>query len=145
MMLVTTSRKPSDQVKAMARTLAKGFGAHYHNRGKSGVNAVLAEAEEKGATRVLFLWARHGNPDRIVVFDGEKGWLKPELLVSGFIFNRTSFREQGCALEATDAAGERILQLFEVKPGPNQILLSGRKLELIAGGTLQLELRFREG
>ncbi|MDP2717561.1 MAG: hypothetical protein Q8P02_02350 [Candidatus Micrarchaeota archaeon] len=142
-MLITTSRKPSDQVKAMARTLAKGLGAHYHNRGKAGVEAVLTEAEKKGASRVLFLWARHGNPDRIVVFDAEKGWLKPELAIRGFVFERAPFRAQGCDFSATDASGARFAALFEAKPGPNQILLSGQKLELYSGGVLRLELRFK--
>ncbi len=72
MMMITTSRKPSQQTRAIARTLADALGAGYLNRGKSGVESVLAEAEKAGAGKVLFVWERHGNPSRLVGFDLEK-------------------------------------------------------------------------
>ncbi len=72
MMLVTTSRKPGQLTRAMARTVADALGAAYLNRGKAGVDAVMAQAEKAGAKRVLFIWERKGNPSRMVVFDLEK-------------------------------------------------------------------------
>jgi len=69
MMMITTSRKPSQQTRAIARTLADALGAGYLNRGKSGVGSVLAEAEKAGAGKILFVWERHGNPSRMVGFD----------------------------------------------------------------------------
>ncbi len=72
MMLITTSRKPGQLTRAMARTVADALGAAYLNRGKAGVDAVMAEAEKAGASRVLFIWERQGNPSRLVVFDLEK-------------------------------------------------------------------------
>lgn len=72
MMLITTSRKPGQLTRAIARTLADALGAGYLNRGKSGIQAVFEEADQAGADQVLFVWERFGNPSRLVGFDMEK-------------------------------------------------------------------------
>ncbi len=69
MMFITTSRKPGQLTRAIARTLADALGGHYLNRGKAGVQSVLGEADEAGADKVLFVWERYGNPSRLVGFD----------------------------------------------------------------------------
>lgn len=69
MMFITTSRKPGQLTRAIARTLADALGAQYLNRGKAGVQSVLGEADEAGADKVLFVWERYGNPSRLVGFD----------------------------------------------------------------------------
>jgi|GEM_PF-6237237 len=72
MMLITTSRKPGQLTRSVARSLADALGAGYLNRGKAGVQSVLGEADEMGADKVLFVWERHGNPSRLVAFDMAK-------------------------------------------------------------------------
>ncbi|MBI2445532.1 hypothetical protein HYV43_04045 [Candidatus Micrarchaeota archaeon] len=72
MMLITTSRKPGQLTRAIARTLADALGAGYLNRGKSGIQAVFEEADGAGADKVLFVWERFGNPSRLVGFDMQK-------------------------------------------------------------------------
>lgn len=72
MLLLTTSRKPGQLTRSVARTLADALGAAYLNRGKAGVDTVLAEADSAGANKVLFLWERNGNPSRLVGFDLQK-------------------------------------------------------------------------
>ncbi len=77
-MLITTSRKPGQLTRAIARTLANGMGAEFLNRGKSGVDSVFAEAEKLGVSKVLFVWERNGNPSRLVAFDMEKAAEMPD-------------------------------------------------------------------
>lgn len=142
MMLVTTSRKPGQLTRAVARALAKAFGAEYLNRGKAGMDSVLGHAETLGISHVLFVWEKNGNPARLVAFDGD--WIEPEIQVQGVVFPRKSFRGQGGKITVEDDAGQVFKELFKPEPGPNKILLSGSKLSLFNSGELLLELRFKE-
>ncbi|MBI5225680.1 hypothetical protein HY994_00385 [Candidatus Micrarchaeota archaeon] len=72
MMLITTSRKPGQLTRAVARTIASALGAEYLNRGKGGLASVLVEAEKVNASKILFVWERYGNPSRLVGFDMAK-------------------------------------------------------------------------
>lgn len=142
MMLVTTSRKPGQLTRAVARTLAKGFGAEYLNRGKAGMDAVLGHAEKLGISHVLFVWEKHGNPAKLLAYNGD--WIQPELTIQGVVFPRKSFRGQGGTLSVGDAAGKASSKLFQAASGANQIFLSGSKLTLLSNSELLLELRFKE-
>ncbi|MBI4360370.1 hypothetical protein HY572_01205 [Candidatus Micrarchaeota archaeon] len=142
MMLVTTSRKPGQLTRSVARTLAKAFGAEYLNRGKAGMDSVLGHAETLGISHVLFVWEKNGNPARLVAFDGD--WIEPEIKIQGIVFPRKSFRGQGGQITVEDDFGQAFQRVFKPEPGPNQILLSRFKLSLINNGELLLELRFKE-
>lgn len=99
-MLLTTSRKPCQNTRSIARALAKLLGVHYANRGKSSFDKVAEWAEKKALTEILFVWEAHGNPSKIVAYDLEKdGWLEPEIAVKGANFPRIPFRRQGCEIQ----------------------------------------------
>ncbi|MCX8206158.1 MAG: hypothetical protein N3H30_02920 [Candidatus Micrarchaeota archaeon] len=73
---ITTSRKASQVSRRLARSLSNFFpGAHYENRGKRGMDSVLARARELGFTRVVLIYESHGNPGEIEFIDvGEDSW-----------------------------------------------------------------------
>ncbi len=83
MIYVTTSRKPSQATRRLAKWLALLFGGESENRGKRGVGEVVERASRKGFLRVLFIYEAKGNPSKLVFFDEEKGWLEPEIIIVG--------------------------------------------------------------
>ena len=134
---VTTSRKPSQLTRKLAKWLAIIFGGETENRGKRSVQETAARAAEKGYSRVLFIYETHGNPNRLVFFGEDSGWLEPEVLISGMDLPqakgpRVPGRVKAVAL---DKAGEKIAALFcpeereeetgdfvEMKAGANKIV-----------------------
>lgn len=80
-LLVTTSRKPGQLTRRVARTLALLLGAHYENRGKASVAEVGARAEQLGLLRLMFVYEAHGNPARLAFWQG--GWLEQEFRITG--------------------------------------------------------------
>lgn len=156
MMLVTTSRKPGQLTRSVARALSQILGGRFQNRGKSGFEEMAAMAERHGLSRILFVWEKNGNPDRLVFFDLEKAaelgeddnadknpWLKPELQVSGVVFPRVPFRKQGCTLKTEGQDGLKIGKLFLASEGENQMVISGKTLKAYNEKRLILELRIR--
>ncbi|MBI5036701.1 hypothetical protein HZC09_05150 [Candidatus Micrarchaeota archaeon] len=146
MMLLTTSRKPCQNTRAIARALAKLLGVHYANRGKSSFDKVAEWAERKALKEILFVWDAHGNPSKIVVYDLEEGaWVELELHIKGANFPRIPFRRQGCKIKAEDAFGRKAAKLFSHSSGPNTILLSSDGLKGFSEDKLVLELKFLKG
>jgi rRNA maturation protein Rpf1 len=82
-MYITTSRKPSDTTRRLARTIANFIGI-YENRGKKTIEDVVTRADELGENRVMIISQSGGNPNSLsfISVDGEWGWLEPEIIFS---------------------------------------------------------------
>ncbi|MFH1470131.1 MAG: hypothetical protein ABIF01_00120 [Candidatus Micrarchaeota archaeon] len=84
-MYLTTSRKPSITSKRLCRTLSallpRGI---YENRGKKSIEEVADRARQLGKSRVLLLYERQGNPDKLQFMGvgGEWKWLSPEVKIT---------------------------------------------------------------
>ena len=74
MMLITTSRKPGQLTRSVARVLSQVVGGRFENRGKASFDHMAGLAEKWGLSRILFVWEKNGNPDRLGGFDlGKNG------------------------------------------------------------------------
>lgn len=112
-LLVSTSRKPNQYTRTLARQLAHALRAGFENRGKRALSEMVAIAEQKGLTRLLLVYERHGNPHSLNFWaDGE--WLNPVIMLGG-----VNLRERGriklpreVTGKASDAEGKRLLKLF---------------------------------
>ncbi|MFH0836131.1 MAG: hypothetical protein V1834_03140 [Candidatus Micrarchaeota archaeon] len=112
-LFVSTSRKPSQHTRTLARQLAHALRATYDNRGKRSLSEVAAIAEQKGLTRLMIVYEKHGNPHSLnFLADGE--WLNPVVLIG-----RVELRERGrvklprdVSFKAKDEDGERLAKLF---------------------------------
>jgi len=71
-MLITTSRKPSNQTRSFSRGLSKVFPSKYLNRGKMSIRDVLLNAHEFGSENIIIVSQIKGNPSRITFYN-EKG------------------------------------------------------------------------
>lgn len=126
MIFVSTSRKPSQETRRLARWLALLAGGETENRGKRSVGEVAARAAVRGFSRVLFIYEKHGTPRELVFFDEDKGWLEPGIILSGVVFpDKEREKEAGkggkrprlpgaARVVAVDAAGEKIKGLFGI-------------------------------
>jgi len=72
--------------RRLAKWLALLVGGETENRGKRDAAGVVERAAARGFTRVLFIYENKGNPSRLVFHDSDKGWLEPEVIVSGAAF-----------------------------------------------------------
>ena len=82
-MYITTSRKPSDATRKLARLLSIFLGI-YENRGKKSIADVVTRADELGHSRAMILSERGGNPDSLsfIKVAEEWSWMDPEVMVS---------------------------------------------------------------
>lgn len=139
---VTTSRKPAQLTRRVARTLARLLGATYENRGKGSVNEVGTRAAQLGLSRVLFVYESHGNPARLAFW--EDGWLPEEFAISGVRepSEKPSRRSPDhVVLSALDEEGNQLGRLFNISGNDE----GGRAVELRAGkATLRFTLDGQE-
>lgn len=96
-MYFSTSKNPGPDSKQLARKLARLIPfAVYQNRGKKGVEQLVAGARELGKKRVCLLYEEQGRPEtlRFIEVKG-KGWagLKPKVRVKGFSRGKVPGRE----------------------------------------------------
>ncbi len=77
---VTTSRKPSQLTRRVARYLGRVIGK-YENRGKRSLAEVASRADAAGYSRLLLVYEKKGNPSELSFYEG--GWLEPLLQVGG--------------------------------------------------------------
>ena len=82
-MYITTSRKPSDPTRKLARLVANFIGT-YENRGKKSIDEVVTRADELGDNRIMMLTERQGNPNSIsfISIGKEWDWIGPEIMIS---------------------------------------------------------------
>jgi hypothetical protein len=82
-MYITTSRKPSDATRKLARLLSNFLGI-YENRGKKSIADIVTRADELGYSRVVMLSERRGNPDSLsfIKVAEEWSWMDPEIMIS---------------------------------------------------------------
>lgn len=76
MALFSTSRKPSQATRSLARQMSRIFpGSAYMTRGKKSIGSIAESAANMGEKRVAMLMERHGNPERVAfVGVGDSGW-----------------------------------------------------------------------
>jgi hypothetical protein len=84
LMYITTSRKPSDSTRVLARNLSSFLNSTYENRGKKSVEEVVSRARQLGFRRVMVISESKGNPNKLSFISIDKGWgwMSPELLFS---------------------------------------------------------------
>ncbi|MFA4946130.1 MAG: hypothetical protein WC607_01130 [Candidatus Micrarchaeia archaeon] len=129
-LLVTTSRKPGALTRRLARWLGRFLG-DCDNRGKSPLSDIVARAESKGYSRVLFIYERHGNPCELSFY--EEDWIEPAVQITGIDWVEAKEPRLPAAAFATgkDATGKKIAALFalekpegravEIKASENEI------------------------
>ena len=83
-MYITTSRKPSDSTRVLARNISSFLNSTYENRGKKSVEDVVSRARLLGFRRVMVISESKGNPNKLSFISiGESwDWMSPELLFS---------------------------------------------------------------
>ncbi len=75
MILLTTSRKPSNRTRRFARELSYTLPyALYMPRGKSSIADLIERAEEKGFHRIIIIGETKGNPSILRVLVREDRW-----------------------------------------------------------------------
>ncbi|MEM4255280.1 MAG: hypothetical protein QXR53_03035 [Candidatus Norongarragalinales archaeon] len=119
MLYVSTSRKPTQQTRTLAKWLARLFGGEYENRGKRSVVEIASRMQEKGFSRAVFVYEKHGSPYSLNFLDVEGGWLYPEVLLGGFQVLKGENERVGAVAqaEAQDPQGEKILELSGFESG----------------------------
>ncbi|NUN11743.1 hypothetical protein HUU53_03800 [Candidatus Micrarchaeota archaeon] len=107
---VSSSRKPSVPTRQLCKWLERLFGGEYENRGKRSVEDVVQRAEEKGFTKVLFVYESHGNPSELVFLD-EGEWVEP-IRIKSVVFHESNARVKkvGSAESSNDA--KKLMALF---------------------------------
>ncbi|VVB73358.1 putative Brix domain-containing ribosomal biogenesis protein [uncultured archaeon] len=83
-MYITTSRKPSDSTRVLARNISSFLNSTYENRGKKSIEDVVSRARLLGFRRVLIISESKGNPNKLSFISIAKGWdwMSPEILFS---------------------------------------------------------------
>lgn len=114
MIYVSTSRKPTQKTRSLARWLERLFGGESENRGKRSVSGIAARMSGKGFKRAVFVYERHGNPSTLNFFDSEEGWLYPELEIGEFkVFKSEKARLPPVTrVEAEGARGKEVLKMI---------------------------------
>lgn len=92
MILIGTSRKPSQRIRSFVKELARVIpGAMRFTRGKTSLLGLCEEAHAMGASRILLVGGYHGNPGRLGFLkyaEGEWSFQPPTLLLRSVILLR---------------------------------------------------------
>ena len=67
-MLISTSRKPSQNTRKFCKNLMHATGSQYVNRGKSSIRDVLLKSTVLGNNSTAFVYEIKGNPSKITFF-----------------------------------------------------------------------------
>ncbi|MFH1056741.1 MAG: hypothetical protein V1717_03025 [Candidatus Micrarchaeota archaeon] len=111
MLYVSTSRKPTQNTRILAKWLARLLDGEYENRGKRSVSDIAARMEEKSFARAVFVYEKHGSPHSLEFFDLQEGWLSPVVLIGGFTAESEKRVPVVTSFEAVDSEGRKILGL----------------------------------
>jgi rRNA maturation protein Rpf1 len=124
---VTTSRKPSQLTRRVARFLGRVTGK-YENRGKRSLAEVAARAGAAGYSRLLLVYEMKGNPSVLSFYEG--GWLEPLIELRG-LKEHGGKAGKGFAVKGPEWAKK----LFgESEAGENVITVEKDKLFIECGG-----------
>ncbi len=90
MILITTSRDPSRNTRAFARTLANLIPyACYEPRGKKSIQDLVELAKNKGYERICFVHDEKGNPGKLSFININKTWeWAEEIKIIGITYKR---------------------------------------------------------
>jgi len=115
MLYVTTSRKPSQQTRSLARWLARFLSGECENRGKRSLAEIVERAGNAGMKRLLFVYEFHGNPSELSFY--EEGWLSPVLKIKSVEMpEKQSVRLKGeLKVVAEGEMGRKMAALFSVE------------------------------
>ncbi|MCI6774955.1 ribonucleotide-diphosphate reductase subunit beta [Methanobrevibacter boviskoreani] len=67
-MLISTSRKPSQNTRKFCKNLMHATGSEYINRGKSSIRDILLKSTTLGNDSTAFVYEIKGNPSKITFF-----------------------------------------------------------------------------
>ena len=113
---VTTSRKPSQGTRSLARWLARFLGGECENRGKRSLAEIVERAEAAGFKRLLFVYESHGNPSELSFY--EEGWLSPVLKIKSVELPEKKpgrITPGEVRIVAEDEMGKKMAPLFSVE------------------------------
>ncbi|NYZ78160.1 hypothetical protein H0N96_02040 [Candidatus Micrarchaeota archaeon] len=144
---ITTSRKPSQSTRKLARWFALLTGAVSENRGKSSVGECVERARVLGMTRLLFVYEKQGNPVELAFYDASAqseseneggAWLEPSIAILGVSFPEEK-QKLGRAfkhvrVKPLDAEGEEVKKLFAFEQEEFEEVGARELVEIIAGG-----------
>ncbi|PIT85361.1 hypothetical protein COU36_03680 [Candidatus Micrarchaeota archaeon CG10_big_fil_rev_8_21_14_0_10_59_7] len=142
---VTTSRKPAQGTRSLARWLARFLGGECENRGKRSLAEIVERAETAGFRRLLFVYESHGNPSELSFY--EEGWLSPVLKIKSVeLPAKQSVRLKGeIRVVAEDEMGRRMAPLFSVEDSVEtsavEMHLSREAVVFTLGGTAVTSIR----
>ncbi len=71
-MLISTSRKPSQNTRKFCKNLMHATGCEYVNRGKSSIREVLLKSAVLGNDSTAFVYEIKGNPSKITFYSRAK-------------------------------------------------------------------------
>ena len=88
MILISTSRKPSQNTRRLARQISMALPhSKYITRGKKSVDSLCSEAAREGYSKVALIFESHGNPYKLSFIKNsgdEWDWLLDELKIKSF-------------------------------------------------------------
>ncbi len=120
MLLITTSRKPSRNTRAFARTLANLIPhSQYLTRGNKNIQSLIEEARVRGFEKILIIHDKNGNPSALsFIRVTRKDWeWEEEIVLKGIFFERTKKKfTQADADEFTS-------KLFNILPEESELLI----------------------
>jgi len=120
-LFVTTSRKPSQLTRRVARFLGRVLGK-YENRGKHGLAEVASRADAAGYSRLLLVYERKGNPAELSFY--EDNWLEPLVLIRGL--KEGGVKKKGKGYSVQGPAWAR--KLFGEGEGENVLIVEKDRL-----------------
>lgn len=143
-MLVTTSRKPSQNTRTIARLLARLLGSIYFSRGKASFDVLVSEAEKSGFKRVLVIGEDHGNVGSLSFW--QDGWLEPEVNVKSVFLGTKNRVARVSKVDSQDEFGVKLKQLFaldEMEEGTTRMVLNRESVIFFEEGRKVLEFKLR--
>lgn len=83
-MYITTSRKPSDATRVLARNISSFLNGTYENRGKKSIEDIVSRARSLGFRRIIVINETKGNPNKLafIKIDDNWDWMTPEIIFS---------------------------------------------------------------
>ncbi|PIU22427.1 MAG: hypothetical protein COT14_01225 [Candidatus Diapherotrites archaeon CG08_land_8_20_14_0_20_30_16] len=119
---ITTSRKPSTRVRALAKQLSFLFDAEYITRGKTSISGLIADARYNGVRFVLIITEKDGNPRQLLVMEvNNKIWEWKEayfikiLVTKSEISDTQNIRIKDFKLESKNIALLNLLKFLDVE------------------------------
>ncbi len=143
MILISTSRKPSQNTRKLVRQISMALPhSKYMTRGKKNVDSLCSEASREGYERMALVFEKHGNPYKIS-FIANKGdswdWLLDEIKIKSFkIENKIRKQFSSVMLDGNNKLGE--LFMIEKEESENVIKISDTKIIIKSNDETMFEI-----